>query len=329
MCRLTPCPWRQAGFAAAITKPVRQSELFERIAQVMANKSAAAASNTASAAAGPARGAPGLGILLAEDNQVNQIVAAEVIRDAGYTCDVVADGRQALEAVALGAYDLVLMDCQMPEMDGFEATASIRQMEAQGRLLNAKRLPVIALTANAVRGDRERCLAAGMDEYVTKPIDPETLLNAIAAQRFAPPHHLPQGPLRRRPPRPHRPSIPPACSTAAAGRDFVRRDPVGEYFPGRSTRRWKRCARAAASSSATSQALARLAHTIKGTAAKPLSQSLARGGQSTRNGLAPRPKSDEAGRCLEQMHQDVRRCLEIHSRCSKTSQSRLHAAAAA
>jgi CheY-like chemotaxis protein len=116
-------------------------------------------------------------VLLAEDNPINQQVAQEILRQAGVECRVVENGRQALEAVARERFDLILMDCQMPEMDGFIATQRIREMEASAELPG--RVPVIALTANAIKGDRERCLAAGMDDYVSKPFEVDSLLATI------------------------------------------------------------------------------------------------------------------------------------------------------
>ena len=113
-------------------------------------------------------------VLLAEDNPINCRLAREILRQAGVECRAVENGRQALEAVAGERFDLVLMDCQMPEMDGFTATQRIREMEDGGQL--AGHLPVIALTANAIKGDRERCLAAGMDDYISKPFEIHALL---------------------------------------------------------------------------------------------------------------------------------------------------------
>ena len=115
-------------------------------------------------------------MLLVEDNPVNQRVAAHMIERLGYAVDVVADGTQAVAAAALGVYQLVLMDCQLPEVDGFSATIAIRRAEAgQGR-----HLPIVALTANTSPGDRERGIAAGMDDYLAKPIDALLLASVLA-----------------------------------------------------------------------------------------------------------------------------------------------------
>ena len=120
-------------------------------------------------------------ILVADDNEVNRLVAVEMLRAAGYTCEVARDGRQAVEAARSGRFNIVLMDCEMPEMDGFEATRTLRSLEATGSVLapHGGTLPIIALTAQAVEGDRQRCLATGMTEYVTKPINRRELLATI------------------------------------------------------------------------------------------------------------------------------------------------------
>jgi CheY-like chemotaxis protein len=117
-----------------------------------------------------------LRILVAEDNPINQRVAVRLLEKQGHTVVVACNGREAVAAVQGGGIDLVLMDIQMPEMDGLEATAAIRAAEAGAD----RRLPILALTALAMVGDRERCLAAGMDGYLVKPIQGDHLLRAVA-----------------------------------------------------------------------------------------------------------------------------------------------------
>ncbi|HEU5171032.1 MAG TPA: response regulator, partial [Gemmatimonadales bacterium] len=143
-------------------------------------------------------------ILVAEDHPVNQEVVVAFLAQLGYRADIVADGRRAIEAVARGSYDLVLMDCQMPELDGFEASAAIRRAEGTGL-----RVPIIALTANAMHGDRQRCLAAGMDDYLSKPLDRERLAGALA-------RWLPESRARPEPP-PPRPDAPAEPADGTAG----------------------------------------------------------------------------------------------------------------
>jgi CheY-like chemotaxis protein len=114
-------------------------------------------------------------VLLVEDNAVNRTLAQRLLLKRGFTVSIAVDGKQAIAAMHNAEFDLILMDIQMPEMDGFEATAEIRKREK----LTGRRTPIIALTAHALKEDRERCLAAGMDAYVTKPIRPAELFGAI------------------------------------------------------------------------------------------------------------------------------------------------------
>src|SRR5262249_22198076 len=116
-------------------------------------------------------------VLLVEDNDVNREVALGMLETMNCVIACAADGRQALEMIEKNYFDVVLMDCQMPVMDGFEATREIRRIEASS--VNARHLPIIAITANAMKGDRERCLEQGMDDYVPKPVRLDTLRAAL------------------------------------------------------------------------------------------------------------------------------------------------------
>jgi len=166
---------------AALSKPVRQSQLYNTLLMVLEGKVAEGPAPRPApvdgrpmeqrAASGSARGR----VLVAEDNAINQRVAVRILEKLGYYADAVANGQEAVEALAHLPYDLVLMDCHMPEMDGYAATREIRQQEAgEGR-----HVPIIALTANALPGEEEICRAAGMDGYLAKPIRPQQLSAAL------------------------------------------------------------------------------------------------------------------------------------------------------
>ena len=172
---------RDAGFAACLVKPVRASLLMDTLLAVRGAGPGDDAGRLVTPdtlrAPRPERprdtsspGAIAARILLAEDNPVNQQVAAAIIQRLGARVDVAGNGKEVLELLALLPYDLVFMDCEMPEMDGYAATAEIRR-----RSLGGRRLPIVAMTAHAMQGDREQCLAAGMDDYVTKPVNPATI----------------------------------------------------------------------------------------------------------------------------------------------------------
>ena len=173
---------REAGVAAYLTKPVRQSSLFDCLANIV--NAAAVTAEVTPAEPGPqlltkhtlreSKMSSHKLILLAEDNVVNQKVAIRQLHKLGYRADAVANGSEAIEALSRISYDLILMDCQMPEMDGYEATAEIRRQEGETR-----HIPIVAMTAHALTGDREKCIAAGMDEYITKPVKLEELSRVL------------------------------------------------------------------------------------------------------------------------------------------------------
>ena len=164
---------RDAGYDACLVKPVRQTVLYECLVNVMAGRpqEAVAASPVSLPALRPPVGIRG-DILVVEDNLINQQVALGILQIQGYRVSVANNGKEALEACARGAFDLILMDCHMPEMDGFEATMELRRREQAS---GAKRVPIVALTANAMAQDREECLNAGMDDHVAKPFSMQTM----------------------------------------------------------------------------------------------------------------------------------------------------------
>ncbi|MEK6631962.1 MAG: response regulator, partial [Nitrospirota bacterium] len=186
---------REVGIAAYLTKPIRQAQLLDCLSLVLKTKEDFADALPGQVPAiitrhslGEAQADVRNRVLVAEDNPINQKVAAKMLGKLGCRVDVVANGREAVEAVAQLPYDVVFMDCQMPEMDGFDATREIRRLEAidkgqevpesdtSGRSARAtRRIPIVAMTANAMAGDRERCLTAGMDDFVSKPVQSQML----------------------------------------------------------------------------------------------------------------------------------------------------------
>jgi CheY-like chemotaxis protein len=168
---------RALGIAAYLTKPISQTELLEAILSILGMPSVGSDRPVVTRHS-LRESRRKLRILLAEDNRVNQLVAARLLGKRGHTVVIVGNGREALAALddpGSGGFDLILMDVQMPDMDGFEATGIIRAREKS----SGARLPIIAMTANAMKGDEERCLAAGMDGYVSKPFQVEELFATI------------------------------------------------------------------------------------------------------------------------------------------------------
>jgi two-component system sensor histidine kinase/response regulator len=157
---------RELGVAAYLTKPVRQSELLDAILTALGTRTRGDAPDSLVTRHSLRENRGHLRILLVEDNAVNQLVALRLLEKSGHVVTVAANGRKALEALENETYDVVLMDVQMPEMDGWEATRAIREKEKT----TGGHIPIVAMTAHAMKGDEERCLAAGMDRYLTKPI---------------------------------------------------------------------------------------------------------------------------------------------------------------
>jgi CheY-like chemotaxis protein len=169
----------ELGVSAYLLKPIRQSELREAVARVLGAREQQGAIPliTRFSLHDAREPSASLRILLAEDNVVNQRLASRLLEKRGHSVVLAGNGREALEALEKESFDLVLMDVQMPEMDGMEATAAIRKVEKR----TGGHVAVIALTAHAMKGDREKCLAAGMDGYLTKPIRPQELDDALEA----------------------------------------------------------------------------------------------------------------------------------------------------
>ena len=164
---------RELGVGAYLTKPVRRARLLEAVADAVgAEEPIVAPEAVDELLDGPVAAVPATAarVLVAEDNAVNQLVIETMLAKRGFAVDLAGDGAEALAMLAHGAYSAVFMDCQMPNLDGYAATGRIRALESAG-----ERLPVIAMTAHAMKGDRERCLDAGMDDYLSKPLRPEAL----------------------------------------------------------------------------------------------------------------------------------------------------------
>ena len=172
---------RAAGIAAYLTKPVRQAQLYACLRMVMEQSDDRPSGDNALVTRHHVREAQARSrgrMLVVEDNVVNQKVAVRLLENLGYKADVAASGLEAIDAVTRLPYDMVLMDCHMPDLDGFEATRRIRELEKVGRL--SRHIPIIALTANVMQKDRESCLGAGMDDYISKPVNVDQLTSILA-----------------------------------------------------------------------------------------------------------------------------------------------------
>lgn len=172
----------ESGFSDCLSKPIRQSQLFDCLKKVkglqtegvLKDESKMIKRHTITE-----ERKRKIRILIAEDNMVNQTVALRILEKHGFLANAVANGQEAVKALEMIPYDIVLMDVQMPEMDGFEATNMIRNADSK---VQNHQIPIIAMTAHAMKGDRERCLEAGMDDYVSKPVQAQALLEAVERQ---------------------------------------------------------------------------------------------------------------------------------------------------
>ncbi len=321
------------GFAARLTKPVRQSHLLDAVTDAVVCARAAHAGapgepeglSAVGLHSGNKSKAAGARILLAEDHDISLEVAVTVLNAAGCLCDVARNGREAVEAVRNRHYDLILMDCQMPEMDGFEATRTIRNLErVRGSSESTvARIPIIALTANALKGDRERCLEAGMDDYISKPLKPEKLIELIesklssrsaeAAGRASVPAEavLPEAPT-------------PADGTARTAHEqdapldlvvSLERWGGDGKLVARLLSKFAHCAGndlkqlEESIAAGESQEAARLAHTLKGTAAYVAGERL-RDLASRLEDMARAADLANADACLRELRAELNRCLD-------------------
>jgi CheY-like chemotaxis protein len=162
---------RHAGIQLRLTKPVKPAQLYEALTSLLAGAAAPRLPSRPAAEVSPKSAR----ILVAEDNPVNQRVILLQLQRLGYAADAVGNGLEALDALERIDYDIVLMDCQMPEMDGYEAARRIRSREA-----SRAHTPIVAMTAHALAGDREKCLESGMDDYITKPVKVPELSATLA-----------------------------------------------------------------------------------------------------------------------------------------------------
>ncbi len=164
----------ELGFSAYLTKPVKQSQLFNCLTTVYGHETERHPLVTRHTLKESRK--TGIKILIAEDNPVNQLVAVKILEKLGYKADVAVNGAEAIEFLSKIAYDIVFMDCQMPVMDGYDASRAIRS--GKGNVLNSK-VTIIAMTANALKGDKEKCIESGMDDYISKPVTPGMLSEMV------------------------------------------------------------------------------------------------------------------------------------------------------
>jgi CheY-like chemotaxis protein len=172
---------RQLGVFKCLVEPIAQNELLKAILDAIHPSPICGGFSPPVMAMQTRQARSQSKILLAEDNRVNRMLALKLLEKAGYSVSTAEDGGAALRAFESGSFDLILMDVQMPGMDGFEATAAIRQRER----LTGAHIPIVAMTAHAMKGDHERCIAAGMDAYLTKPVSGKTLVETIELQLHA------------------------------------------------------------------------------------------------------------------------------------------------
>jgi CheY-like chemotaxis protein/HPt (histidine-containing phosphotransfer) domain-containing protein len=183
----------ELGCSGYLIKPVKQLQLRETLALILGGKNGnTRQDNKRRGRTGRTKPMRLMHILLAEDNEINQKMTRALLTRKGHTVDLARNGLEAVEAAKSNTYDVIFMDVQMPEMDGFEAAQAIRKLEQEG-VISGRHTPIIAMTAHALHGDRQRCLDAGMDDYVSKPLEPRKVFQALErwAERSQPEMSLP------------------------------------------------------------------------------------------------------------------------------------------
>lgn len=261
---------KSIGAAACLPKPVKRSHLYECIVGVLTGHHVEEADTSFSAKPISSAQKQKIRILLVEDNVVNQRVALKILKKYGYDADVAGNGREALAACSHKHYDIILMDVQMPDMDGYEATAHIRDKQAN----SGQRSIIIAMTAHAMKGDRELCLSAGMDDYLAKPLEPRTMIGVL--ERYCP---VEESPVETPPARESSGAVPLDRETLlrrVEGDEQVYRE-ILEVFVSETPGQLAEARKALGEQDA--ELLTRLAHTVKGAAgnisAMPLSREAA------------------------------------------------------
>ena len=262
--RHDPARCRELGITIYLTKPVRQSQLFDAIQLTLGSALPTETDREPFYAASVPPGRSSLNILVVEDNAVNQKLAVALLKKRGHKVVVACNGIEGVDAHADGVFDLILMDVQMPEMGGFEATAIIRERE----LTSGRRTPIVAMTARAMSGDREGCLEAGMDEYVAKPVNAETLFAAVDRALGHPPVVA-----TAKPPDSKRHVFDSAALLAVAGGDAALATELAELFLGEAPQHLTRISGAIARSD--SPGLQSAAHALRGSAASMTAREVA------------------------------------------------------
>jgi two-component system sensor histidine kinase/response regulator len=305
---------RKLGISAYLAKPIQPSELLDAILSALSlhasepNEAHNKTPDETQEVLPQSNWRQGMKVLLAEDNAVNRTLATRLLQKHGHTVVVVENGRQALEALERETVDLVLMDVQMPEMDGLEATAAIREKEKK----TGGRLPIIALTAHAMKGDREKCLAAGTDDYLTKPIRTADLFAAVERLRNTKANAAPEASATTNPPGTNAFDIDAALKHVEGDRDLL--DEIVRIFADQCPRTMYEIQNAIRA--ADLSILERAAHSLKGSAsnlcATGVTQAAAEVEESARSGDSSR--SREQFEALESEVEKLLRELEAFSR---------------